>query len=198
MDCVAAPIKGNYRSPCFSANFTKARDCLYGSNLTIGMEDSGKSLDLDGNKGGETQGQCTLNRELARPSFTPLTFGLESNRQFNTKSMARTQAMKRRLFGFAGTSNPAAGLATSPTRPQAPAGDLSPVSEASGMASRGTFARMRRFFHRSSKGPSTTVATETTGADIRVEAQEQQGPHHAGQVQEVCRQAMFGDSDDAE
>ncbi|KAI6112645.1 hypothetical protein F5141DRAFT_1272354 [Pisolithus sp. B1] len=106
------------------------------------------------------------------------TFGLESNHQFNTKSMARMQAKKRRPFGFVRISNPAAGLATSPMQPHARAEDVSPVSETLSMASRRMLVRMRHFFHRSSEGPSTTVATETTGTDICAEAQEQQGPHH--------------------
>ncbi|KAI6149820.1 hypothetical protein BKA82DRAFT_3269383 [Pisolithus tinctorius] len=99
--------------------------------------------------------------------------------------MARTQSKKRRLLGFAKTANSTAGLASPPGRLQARAGDVGPVSETSGMTSLGMFARMKRFFHRSNKGLSTTIATETAGTVPRAEAQGQGHLHHAGPVQEV-------------
>ncbi|KAI5992592.1 hypothetical protein F5J12DRAFT_859672 [Pisolithus orientalis] len=99
--------------------------------------------------------------------------------------MARTQSKKRRLLGFAKTANSTASLALPPGRLQARAGDVGPVSETSGMTSLGMFARMKRFFHRSNKGLSTTIATEAAGTVPCAEAQGQGHLHHAGPVQEV-------------
>ncbi|KAI6103306.1 hypothetical protein EDD16DRAFT_1715303 [Pisolithus croceorrhizus] len=74
--------------------------------------------------------------------------------------MARTQSKKRRLFPFARASNSASGLASSSGRPETRAGDFSSIPETSGLAPPGRLARMKRFFHRSSQGPSAVTATE--------------------------------------
>ncbi|KIK20401.1 hypothetical protein PISMIDRAFT_12997 [Pisolithus microcarpus 441] len=88
--------------------------------------------------------------------------------------MARIQSKKRRLLGLVKpSSNSTSGLATSPGRSQARAGNLDSTSGTTRMASEGTLARMRRFFHRLKRGPSTTVAMGTnTRTTTDGEAQE--------------------------
>ncbi|KAI6123717.1 hypothetical protein EV401DRAFT_2195822, partial [Pisolithus croceorrhizus] len=85
--------------------------------------------------------------------------------------MARTHSKKRRLFGFAKTSNSTSGLASSPGRSETPAGDFASIPETPSMASPGRLARMRHFFRRSNQGPSTVAVTEITDTQVRVGAQ---------------------------
>ncbi|KAI6131088.1 hypothetical protein EDD16DRAFT_962365 [Pisolithus croceorrhizus] len=70
--------------------------------------------------------------------------------------MARTHSKKRRLFGFAKTSNSTSGLASSPGRSETPAGDFASIPETPSMAS---------------PGPSTVAVTEITDTQVRVGAQ---------------------------
>ncbi|KAI6096922.1 hypothetical protein EDD16DRAFT_1527833 [Pisolithus croceorrhizus] len=91
--------------------------------------------------------------------------------------MTRTLSKKRRLLRFAKTSNSMSGLASSPGRSEAQTGDCTSIPETSGMASPGRLARMRRFFHRSDQGPSTTIAPET--ADTQAGWEQQQHSHVA-------------------
>ncbi|KAI6103703.1 hypothetical protein EDD16DRAFT_299992 [Pisolithus croceorrhizus] len=85
--------------------------------------------------------------------------------------MARTQSKKRRLFPFARASNSASGLASSSGRPETRAGDFSSIPETSGLTPPGRLARMKRFFHRSSQGPSVATATEIIVTQDSGEAQ---------------------------
>ncbi|KAI6108678.1 hypothetical protein EDD16DRAFT_1729110 [Pisolithus croceorrhizus] len=93
--------------------------------------------------------------------------------------MARTQSRKRRLLGFKKTSNSASGLASvrshpfpkSPGRSETRAGDFPSIPEASSLAYPGRLARMRHFFHRSNRGPSTAIPTEVADTQAGGEAQ---------------------------
>ncbi|KAI6096495.1 hypothetical protein F5141DRAFT_1067658 [Pisolithus sp. B1] len=76
--------------------------------------------------------------------------------------MARTQSKKRRLFGFAKTSNSTSSLTSPLGRSETRAGDPASVPENPGTTSPGRLARMRRYLLRSKQGPSATTATETT------------------------------------
>ncbi|KAI6127646.1 hypothetical protein EDD16DRAFT_1516621 [Pisolithus croceorrhizus] len=120
------------------------------------------------------RGQCTPNpapslhpRFYLQPQTKAQTRDITSNIHF---SMARTQSKKRRLFGFAKTSNSTSGLTTSPGRSETRAGDFASISETPNMVS-GRLAPARRFFRRSNQGPSTTTATEITDTQVGVGAQ---------------------------
>ncbi|KAI5999220.1 hypothetical protein EDD15DRAFT_141510 [Pisolithus albus] len=89
--------------------------------------------------------------------------------------MARTQSKKRRLFGFAKTSNLTSGLASPPGRSDTRVGDLTSIPETC-RASPGRLARMRRFFHRSNRGSPTAIATEAT--DTQAGGVHQVAPDH--------------------
>ncbi|KAI6114846.1 hypothetical protein EDD16DRAFT_1520919 [Pisolithus croceorrhizus] len=100
--------------------------------------------------------------------------------------MARKQSKKRHLLRFAKTSNSMSGLASSPGRSEAQAGNCSSIPETSGIISPGRLARMRRFFHRSNQGPSTTITPETTDIQAGGGVQEQQQHSQAAPDQDAA------------
>ncbi|KAI6149511.1 hypothetical protein BKA82DRAFT_874103 [Pisolithus tinctorius] len=106
--------------------------------------------------------------------------------------MARTQSRKRRGLGFARASDSSAGFASVHRRSEARAGDFASLSEPSNMASPGLLARMRRFFHGSNRGPSTTIATETTATGTSGRAPEQQEQSQAIPDQDVAATGTSG------